>query len=97
MRLAASILIAAASCSASADPMPGRITGAVTEVRIEAGEVTAFTVAGGAREYPVLVEADRDYGFDLTHLQEHRATGDPVIVELVWREGDAYALSILDA
>jgi hypothetical protein len=97
VKLAFCIFLVLASCSASDEAMPRRITGPVTEVRIEAGEVTRFTVVRGAREYPVLIDSGVDYGFDLTHLGEHRTSGDPVAVELVWRGGDAYATSILDA
>jgi hypothetical protein len=38
-----------------------------------------------------------DYGFDLGHLHEHRASGDPVRCLLEEREGKLYALRIDDA
>ena len=97
MKLLLCLVIAGVSCASSSRPMPARISGPITEVRLDAGEVTGFTITRGTREYPVLIETDRDYGFDLTHLEEHRATGDPVVVELVWRGSDAYARTIVDA
>jgi hypothetical protein len=38
-----------------------------------------------------------DYGFALSHLNEHLATGDPVRVSLDERDGTLYATEIADA
>ena len=79
------------------EPIPERITGVVTEVRPTTGPVRDFSVEGAFGTFEVRIDPDRDYGFDLRHLEEHRDTGDPVIVRLEDRGGQAFARSIEDA
>jgi hypothetical protein len=45
----------------------------------------------------IRIDPSRDYGFDLTHLNEHQSTGDPVRVRLRQRDEGLYALQIDDA
>ncbi len=79
------------------EPVPERITGVVTEVRPASGPVESFSVRTSDQKYDVSIDPARDYGFDLRHLEEHRDTGDPVVVELEQREGKLSAVSIVDA
>lgn len=60
-------------------------------------EVESFTVKSDDKTYTILIDPNTDLGFPPAHLNEHRVTGDPVKVEIEERNGDLYALSILDA
>ena len=62
-----------------------------------AGDVTGFTLKAQDETYDVAIAEDVEYGFDLKHLNEHMATGDPVRCKLEERDGDLYALTIEDA
>jgi hypothetical protein len=85
------------SSDADRDP-PSTVTGVVIEVSSAGlGRVENFVVKDGDDTYEILIDPDVDYGFNLDHLHEHRATGDPVRVELEERNDDLYAQSILDA
>lgn len=76
---------------------PGEVTGVITEIESEGlDQVNSFVVKDGDDVYKILIASDVDYGFPLGHLNEHRATGDPVHVELETRNGDLYALTIED-
>ena len=60
--------------------------------------VTEFGLASGGKEYRILIDAQRDYGFGLpAPARTSGAPGDPVHVELEWRGEDAYARAIVDA
>jgi hypothetical protein len=59
--------------------------------------VTSFELAAAGESYEILIDGDRDYGFDLTHLYEHQTSGDPVRVRLRERDEALYALRIDDA
>ena len=79
-------------------PAPEEITGPVTKVDSEAlGEVTSFEVTQKGEVYVVLIDPDINYGFALSHINEHLATGDPVRVGLDERDGQLYATEIADA
>jgi len=79
-------------------PAPEEITGPVTKVDSEAlGEVTSFEVTQKGEVYVVLIDPDINYGFALSHINEHLATGDPVRVGLDERDGRLYATEIADA
>ncbi|MDQ3957027.1 MAG: hypothetical protein M3273_01760 [Actinomycetota bacterium] len=78
--------------------VPDEVTGVVIEVdSTGVDEIESFVLKDGDETYDVLIADDVDYGFALGHLNEHLTTGDPVTVELEVRDGDLYALSILDA
>ena len=76
---------------------PDQVTGVVTEVRLEGGEVTAFVVETHEASHEILIDPEFEYGFDLRHLEVHQSSGDPVQVFLESRGGELYALSVLDA
>lgn len=98
MRILAGILTAAVAACTSSAPPPEEVTGRITEVLRDAeGAVVALTVQAGQDRYEIQPDPARDYGFDLSHLEEHRNTGDPVRVTLEEREGRLYAVIILDA
>jgi hypothetical protein len=94
------VLAIGSACEDAAPPeeLPNSVEGVVIEVESEGlGEVTSFMVKDGDETYEIGIDPDRDYGFDLGHLSEHRSTGDPVFVDLETREGELIAVTIEDA
>jgi hypothetical protein len=88
----------AASCGEEEQPVPPVAVGVITEINGAGSDVTSFTLE--TDEYGALdvhIARDVDYGFNLGHLHEHQATGDPVRCTLEERDGEAYALEIADA
>jgi hypothetical protein len=81
------------------DDPPEQVTGVILEVESESlGDVTSFTLKEGDTEYEIFIADDVEYGFALSHLQEHLTSADPVAVDLELREDDRlYALTIEDA
>ena len=79
-------------------PAPDRVTGVIVSVEAESlEEVTSFELKDGNVTYEIFIADDVDYGFPLSHLQEHVTTADPVTVDLEEREDDRlYALTIED-
>ena len=76
---------------------PSLLEGVITEVTIDDGSVLGFemeTTDGDTRE--ISIDPTLDYGFDLTHLEEHEATGAPVAVETKLEGERLIALSIED-
>jgi hypothetical protein len=96
-------LTALAACSgdSSADenqPAPEEITGPVTKVDSESlGDVTSFEVTQRGEVFVVYIDPEINYGFALSHINEHLASGDPVRVGLDERDGRLYATVIADA
>jgi len=81
-----------------AQSAPKEITGPVTKIDSESlGEVKSFEVTQKGEVYVVLIDPEINYGFALSHLNEHLATGDPVRVGLDERDGRLYATEIADA
>jgi hypothetical protein len=78
--------------------VPDEVTGVITAIEAHKGKhVTAFTLESDEGEtYDISIAADVDYGFDLTHLIEHRNEELPVSVTLEERSGTLYALAIDD-
>jgi hypothetical protein len=77
---------------------PDQVRGPVISVDSQGlGKVRSFDVKNGDRIYKVRIDPSVDYGFPLDHLNEHRISGDPVIVGVEEREGELFALSIEDA
>jgi hypothetical protein len=77
---------------------PQEVTGPIVDIEAEGlGDVRSFTVKSGPQTYEILIDTHVDYGFPLSHLNEHRISGDPVRVELVERNGSLYAQTIVDA
>jgi hypothetical protein len=95
-------LLALGACSddpaEDAGPAPKEVTGPVTKVDSESlGEVTSFEVTQDGEVYVVLIDPEINYGFALSHINEHLATGDPVRVGIDERDGQLYATEIADA
>ncbi len=93
-----SLLIVA--CSSSDDDGEGRVTGVVTQVSGDLGEVTSFVVTDGdGRSHqfepaPGLMFEDGP----LDHLREHIVSGDPVEVGYERAEdGALIAVDVADA
>ncbi len=105
--LVVAALAASAGCGGSGESAPAELTGEVAApdeltgeivaIDGEGSEIRSFTLASEGEEYEILIAPDVDYGFDLAHLHEHEAAGDPVHCRLEERDGDLYALSIEDA
>jgi multidrug efflux pump subunit AcrA (membrane-fusion protein) len=97
MRSVVILLLLAAAC-ASEPVVPAEVTGLITAVeRSDRGTITAFTVEDDGEAYDIRIDLGRDYGFDLEHLEEHRAQELPVRVTIEQRGDDAFAVEILDA
>jgi hypothetical protein len=79
------------------DGPPSTLTGVVTDID-SAGidDIRSFTLLSGGESHEIFIADDVDYGFNLGHLQEHRTTSEPVIVELEERDGSLYARSVED-
>jgi hypothetical protein len=73
------------------------VVGVIRAVERLDGDVSAFTLESGGENYEIFIAEDIDYGFHLSHLVEHRTSGDPVRCALEERNGRLYATSILDA
>lgn len=99
MRFVVMLLAALVPAACASEPeVPSAVTGLITSIeRSDAGGITGFTVEAGGRLQDVRIDPRRDYGFDLEHLAEHRAQALPVRVTLQERDGQAYAVEILDA
>jgi hypothetical protein len=90
------VLFLLAAC-ASAPEVPPEVTGLITAIqRGDRGAITGFTVDAEGERYDIRIDPGRDYGFDLEHLEEHRAQELPVRVTVRERDGQAYAVEILD-
>jgi hypothetical protein len=95
--LALSILLVPAACSSQPEA-PAEVTGLITAIEwSDRGPITGFTVDADGERYDIRIDRDRDYGFDLEHLEEHRLQDLPVRVTLEEREDDLYAVTIADA
>lgn len=86
------------SCGGSAPPAPtGPIEGLVTAVEDAEGTVSSFTVDGRRGLQEILIDPQRDYGFDLAHLREHLELKQAVRVTVEVKGDDLYAVRIDDA
>lgn len=103
MRACLAILVLAVSCGTSAGPEaqrtppPRQVTGIITELRFDGDQLLSFLVESRDATHEILIDPERDYGFNLRHLRSHRDQELPVLVQLETREGDLYAVEILDA
>ena len=104
MKLFPALLVALAlaagapGCGEEQEPVPAAAVGVITEIDGDGSDIRSFTLE--TRDHgtlEVFIAEDVDYGFDLAHLHEHQAAGDPVRCTLEEREGEAYALEIVDA
>ena len=95
--IAVIVMLALSACD-DEDAASTRLTGPVVAVDSQGlNDVTSFEIQSGGRRYTIYVDPDVAYGFPLGHLGEHRATGEPVTVELEERGQKLYAQSIEDA
>ncbi len=88
--LSAAVLLVA--CSRGA-----RVEGLISEIEVTEGRPSAITVESEEGPRRILIDPERDYGFDLGHLEEHRDQADPVSVIVKDEGGGVVALSIDDA
>jgi hypothetical protein len=98
--LGAALVLVLPACGGSgrAGPPPSELTGVITDVREESGQVSEFTLDSTDGVFEIRIADDVDYGFDLQHLYEHEQTRDPVRCDLEQRaDGETYALTIVDA
>jgi hypothetical protein len=94
------LLLSSVACGSTAEPaaVPDEVTGLITSIqRNDRGTIESLTVEQGGQDYEILIDPGVDYGFDLEHLEEHRAQRLPVRVTVERRSGRAYATQILDA
>jgi hypothetical protein len=97
LALAAAGLAGCGGSDTSGGSTPPEVVGAVTAISEDDGAIVAFRVNDGGDSYLIRIDGDRDYGFDLAHLHEHRHFADPVRVLTEQRTDGAYALEIDDA
>ena len=74
-----------------------RVNGFVIAIEEEGGRPSAFTVETDTGPVRILIDEEEDYGFDLSHLEQHRTEALPVSVEVVERDGEKVARRIDDA
>lgn len=92
------LLLTAACSDGAASDAPPQVTGLITSIERDGGTITAFEVETEEGDrYRILLDAGRDYGFDLEHLVVHRDQSLPVQVRSERRGDDAVAVEILDA
>ncbi len=85
-----------ASCSSREGSL--RVTGVVVEIESSGlARVEQFTLQEEGRRVTILVDEETEFAFAPSHLNEHRARGEPVAVEVEKREGGLYAVSVDDA
>ncbi|MGH2711416.1 MAG: hypothetical protein ACRDH9_09470 [Actinomycetota bacterium] len=100
--LACCLLLAGCGNGGGADatrssPPPDQVTGVITELQFDGDQLTRFDVEAFDGTYEIFIDPERDYGFNLGHLRSHKSGQLPVLVHLEARDGDLYALDILDA
>lgn len=71
--------------------------GLISQIELESGRPSAITLESEEGPRRILLDRERDYGFDLGHLEEHRNTSQPVRVRVKQESGAEVALSIDDA
>jgi hypothetical protein len=97
------ILVATVSCTAadpafdpSPTPPPAEITGLITDLEYDGEQLTSFVVEARGDSFEILIDPERDYGFNLKHLEQHLTEELPVQVALESKSGGLYAVDILD-
>ena len=78
-------------------PAPQTVTGLIMELQSEGGRLTSMVIETHEGTYEILIDAERDYGVGLNHLQLHADDRLPVAVDVEKRNGGLYAVTILDA
>jgi len=85
------------SADPSPSPAPSEVTGLITETIYEGEQMTSFVVESREGSVEILIDLERDYGFNLKHLDLHRDQELPVQVPVESRDGRLYAVDVLDA
>lgn len=97
-RRLAALLLGGAMLLAACGGSVSTVRGVVIEVDGDLTSVQSFTLRADGGELIELVPApDGTFTFPLSHLQEHRASLSPVVVEIEDREGVRVAVWIGDA
>ena len=98
------LLVLLAACGGSGGsasdrpaPPPDQVTGVIIEMRYDGEQLVEFDLETVAETFAILIDPDHDYGFNLNHLRSHRDQQLPILVDLESRDGDLYAVNILDA
>ena len=91
------LCVAGVACGGAGDPAPAELVGVIVEIESEKGSILSFTLEANGEDHTIYIAKDIDYGFDLHHLFEHRATGEPVRCVLEARGERLYAVEIVDA
>lgn len=81
----------------SPSPPPSEVTGLITETIYEGEQMMSFVVESREGSFEILLDPERDYGFNLKHLEVHRNQELSVQVPLESRDGVLYAVDVLDA
>jgi hypothetical protein len=100
--IAALLLVACGDqAEPSSDPTaqaPQEVTGVIVDIDSAGlGEVRSFELKSGDETFEILIDPQVDYGFNLGHLNEHLAGGQPVRVQIEERDGKLFARRIDDA
>lgn len=96
--LVAAIVLGACNGGTARSEGSPTLTGVVTDVTSTGlDEVSSFELRSEGETYTIQIDEERDYGFPVGHLNAHRTSGEPVIVETTRRDGELVALSIEDA
>jgi hypothetical protein len=72
------------------------VEGLISEIELKEGRPSAITVESEEGPQRILIDPERDYGFDLGHLEQHRNQEEPVSVEVKIEDGAEVAVSIED-
>jgi hypothetical protein len=92
------LCVALAGSPSCSNQDESRLAGVVVAIQSSGlNRVERFTLQDEGRSVTILVDEDTNFAFAPGHLSEHRATGQPVAVEVERREGHLYALSVDDA
>jgi hypothetical protein len=98
--LALVLVVAAISCGRGEEGPegPSVVTGVVVEIESRGlNQVDSFTIKNLDTRTKILVDDDTEFSFTPSHLSQHRATGEPVAVEVDRRGEDLVARSVRDA
>ncbi|HVL65220.1 MAG TPA: hypothetical protein VM573_08650 [Actinomycetota bacterium] len=91
------MLLAACGGGEETPAAPAVIEGVILDIESESlGEVESFTLKDGDRTFEIFIDPEVDYGFPLSHLNEHMVSSEPVRCELEERDGKLYAQTIED-
>jgi hypothetical protein len=72
------------------------VEGLISEIELKEGRPSAITVESEEGPQRILIDPERDYGFDLGHLEQHRNQEESVSVEVKIEDGAEVAVSIED-